>query len=793
MRCAPRSPRQKGPRLRRHRFADRPPSRARGALRPADTVLALGLLALLASGAGPAFGADPPPPAGLAGAVTDSASGQTLSGVRIAVSGVLPSGDGFLRTARTDERGVYRLDDLPAGRFLVRFERAGYDEVEMPVELAAGRVAPLDAALRAAAAVLEELVVTGTALDDPSRLQTGFVALDAAALRAIPGIVESDPLRALQSLPGIAAASDVSSGLYIRGGGPDQTLILMDGVPVYNPTHAFGLFSTFNSDAVGGIDLYKGAYPAAYGGRLGAVLDVDMRQAETARAVRGELGVSLIAARGVVEGRLGDDRWLVAGRRTYLEPILSAIRTEENPIPSYYFYDGNLSYQTARLGGTTTLTLYHGRDDVFVDADEDTRFSVAWGNTVASLRHERPVTDNLDAALLLYSSTYESETSAEVLATPFGVSNDLRDLTAAGRLGLEAGGGHRVSLGLGASWYRVTYRQSFNLDDSIDYGTRPRELFGYAEDRWYLGARTTLRGGLRARHISDGDRLLVEPRLAVSHDLDPAWRVKLGLGRYHQYLQLITTEGFTAGDFYLPSDETVDVGRSWQVVAGLEWAPTRHDLVSIEIYETSLDNLLVLDSRSPVDRNQLTAQDIFITGGTGYARGLEVLVRRDLGEVTGWLGYTLGSTRRRFAELNDGAEFPPKYDRRHDVNALLSRRVGAWTLGAAFQYGTGQAFTPAAARYELRDPASGRTDNLSQVLPADRNSARLLPYHRLDLSARRPMRLFGRPAELVVEVFNVYSRRNEWFVQYETEDDVTEATMVRMLPLIPSVGVDLAF
>lgn len=752
-----------------------------------------GAMVLLLAATALAQPAADPPAAILEGTVTATESGAPLADARVTASGQLASGAGFLRTARTDAQGFYRLEDLPPGRIALSVTMRGHDPAELNLDVAGGEVARQDVSLRQTAAVLDELVVTGQALDSEARLQSGFVQLDAATISAIPAIVEADPLRALRALPGVAAASDISSGLYIRGGGPDQTLILMDGVPVYNPTHAFGLFSTFNNDAVGGLDLFKGAYPAAYGGRLGAVLDVNMRQAETPRDVRGEASISLIAARAVVEGRLGDDRWLFAGRRTYLEPLLSAIRTPENPIPSYYFYDLNLHYQTPRLGGTTTLTLYHGTDDVFADISDNTNISVIWGNTVASLRHERALSDNLEAMLQVYSSRYDSKSTAEVLATPFAVGNDLHDVTTTGRLALEAGRGHRLSLGAGLSWFDIGYRQSFNLDDQIDYGTRPREFFTYLEDRWYLGPRTTLRGGARVRHISDGDRLLVEPRLSVTREVHPDWRAKLGFGRYHQYLQLITTEGFSAADFYLPSDETVDLGRSWQVVAGLEWTPSRHDLVSIEIYETNLTNLLVLDDRSPVDRNNLTAEDIFVTGGTGYARGLEVLVRRDVGPVTGWVGYTLGTARRQFDELNQGREFVPKYDRQHDVSVLLSRRLGAWTIGSVFQYGTGQAFTPAAARYQLRDPASGRTDSLNQVLPADRNSARLLPYHRLDVSAKRPIRLFGRPAELAIEVFNIYSRRNEWFVQYETDDAVTEATMVRMLPLIPSVGVTFAF
>jgi len=762
------------------------PTVARGSW--SQRFLAATILLILGAGAAPARA----PAATLLGTITDADQGFPVGLALVHLSGQTAAGERLDRTAEADPEGLFRLDGLPAGAYLLEVDYPGYATARLEVTLAAGERRAVDIAVVSTAVQVDELVVTAAPVDEDALIQTGFVSLDAAALDAIPGIVEADPLRALQALPGVSAASDVSSGLYIRGGGPDQTLVLMDGMPVYNPTHAFGLFSTFNNDAVDAVDLFKGAYPAAYGGRLGAVLDVGMRQAET-RRVRGELGVSLIAARGLVEGRLGDDRWLVAGRRTYLEPILSAIRTEENPIPSYYFYDLNASYGTRRLGGETTVTAYHGRDDVFVDADDDTRIDLVWGNTVVGLRHDRPLGATLDGTLQLYTSSYQSETRAEFLATPVTAANDLHDLTVRGQLDWRPGGGHTLSLGAGSSWYDVSYRQQFNLDQQIDYGATPRESFAFLEDRWTFGRGTTVRGGLRLRHIDDGDRVLLEPRLAVSHPLDPAWRVKLGLGRYHQYLQLVTTEGFTAGDFYLPIDETADVGRSWQVVAGVEWTPSPADLVSVEIYDTGLDDLVVFDDRAPVDQAGFTAEEIFVTGGSGWARGVEVLLRRDLGQVTGWVGYTLGWTRRSFAELNGGREFPPKYDRRHDVNILTSWRTGDWTLGASFRYGTGQAFTPAAARYQLRDPGSGRTDEIGQILPAARNSGRLLPYHRLDLSARRPIRLLGRPAELVIEIFNVYSRRNEWFVQYEDEGPVTEATVVQMLPLIPSVGVNLEF
>jgi hypothetical protein len=346
---------------------------------------------------------------------------------------------------------------------------------------------------------------------------------------------------------------------------------------------------------------------------------------------------------------------------------------------------------------------------------------------------------------------------------------------------------------MGSSWYDFTYRQTFNQDILIDYGSQPRELFAFIEDRWFPSDRTTIRTGLRTRYISDGERLLLEPRLSVSQSVGPGIRIKVGAGIYNQYLQLVTTEGFSAGDFYLPIDETANLGNSWQVVVGTEWEFNASDLLSVEVYNNQLTDLVELDTTVPVDQSSTAAEDVFVTGGTGHARGVEIFARRKMGNLTGWLGYTQGWTQRRFTELNDGVAYRPKYDRRHDINAILSYRTGRWTLSGSFRYATGQAFTPAAARYLLRDPATGDFPDTGQVLPASRNSARLLPYHRLDLSARRDFWLFGLPAELVIEIFNVYNRRNEWFVQYSLGSETVEADMVRMLPLIPSVGVNIEF
>ncbi|MEJ2722010.1 MAG: hypothetical protein P8181_12865, partial [bacterium] len=570
-------------------------------------------------------------------------------------------------------------------------------------------------------------------------------------------------------------------------------LVLLDGVPVYNPTHALGFFSTFNADAVGNVTLYKGAYPAEHGGRLGAVLDVQSRDPAPAGNFGGVGGISTIAARVTAEGALGTSRWLIGGRRTYLEPLLSAVRSEENPVPSYYFYDLNGKFTTRKDNDWLIFGGYAGRDVVGIDLAAEGNIDISWGNRVVSGSYNRILGESLVGTLLVSGSEYESTTDGSVFGTSIVVDNRLRDGTIRGDLDWHTGEAHRIRGGAQASVYDFWYRQIFNKDAQVDYGNRPYEFSVYADDQWRVRTGTTLRLGLRSRYITEGGRLLWEPRFSAGQVLGGSWRVKAAAGVYNQYLQLVSTEGFSFGDFYVPIDETATPGRSIQVVVGTDFTPSLRYQLSVEGYYTDLEHLVTFNTNSPVDQTSTATADLFYTGGVGYATGIEFFAQRRTGAWTGWVGYTLGWTRRKFTEVNGGGSFPPKYDRRHDINGVVGYRRGKWTYGAAFVYGTGQAYTPASARYGLRDPATGIIPEGGRVLPASKNSARLLPYNRLDVSVMRDFKAWGSDAQWFVQVFNLYSRRNEWFVQYGEEDGAVKVEVVKMLPIIPSVGLNFKF
>ena len=618
--------------------------------------------------------------------------------------------------------------------------------------------------------------------DEIVQLNSEEVSVERVNLRAqpvqqLPGLGEADLLRSLQLLPGVQAVSDLSSRLYVRGGGPDQTATLLDDIPLYNSSHLFGLFSTFNLDAIEKVNLYKGAYPAPYGRTLGAVLDVSSREGNR-QHFSGRGGVSLIASRLLAEGPVGQGSWMMAGRRTYLEPVLSAVRSFDIDIPvNYYFYDFNGTVNQRWGDDTFAVSTYWGQDDLRLDVetDYDSFVDMRWGNRAANARWTRVFSPTLFGHFMAAGSSYESVIALRFLDAPVRIANSIRDWSLKGDVDYLANRQHTLSLGLLATLFEFRFTRSFNERTQLDLRQEPVLLEGYVQDEWRLGPTTQVQLGGRGTYFSTGSRWHFAPRLSLSQALSDKIRVKAAGGVYRQHLQLITTEAFSGGDLWVPLDSTVEPGRSYQAVTGVEWNPSPRYQLSVDAYYTALANLVTVDTELPDENEETYSDAIFNSGGTGWSSGVEVFLQRRSGALTGWIGYALGWTRRTFPELNDGQPFPAKHDRRHDLSFVASYEVGSWRLGAHLAYANGQAFTPVA------EP------------PAQRNSARLQPYHRLDVSASRSFALRGIASEFYVQIFNVYSRRNEWFVQLDSVEPQVDPRKIEQLPIIPTLGFNFSF
>lgn len=735
----------------------------------------------------------------LSGFVSSRDDGERLPHATVALS------DLNLAT-QTNADGYYALTGVPAGRHLLTAFYVGHEVFRDSVDVIEAQDLRFDISMASEAIQLQETVVSAESglIEDELRQLPSVVTMPMANLQQLPAMGETDLLRALHMLPGVQAASDMSSGLYVRGGGPDQTGILLDQVRLYNPSHAFGFFSTFNPDAIKDVTFYKGAYPARYGGSLGAVLDVQNRDGNRNEfATRG--GVSLISSRLVTEGPIGNGSWMLAGRRTYIDPVLKAIQGADDELDGlgYYFYDLNARINTQITpNDNLTISAYGGDDDLDVavaDGTDSLAFNLRWGNRALTGRWTHVFSPELFGRLIALYSTYDSDISVDFLGTPIAIHNRVRDLTFKGDVDYFASPEHTIRSGVDLTLFRFDYGFQFDqYEDNLLI--EPFLLSVYTQDEWQISPLTEARLGLRGSYYEEGSRWALNPRASISHLLQDNVRVKLAGGRYQQFLQLVSAEGFSGGDSWVPLDETVEPGRSWQIVSGIEWDTSPGTRLSSEVYYTDLANLVVLDDEAEENREQSTSEDVFKTGGTGYATGWEVFAEKRDGRLRGWLGYTLGWTRRTFPEVDEGREFPPKYDRRHDVSATATYRFapvcatcGRWSLNFNFVYGTGQAFTPAAARYTLRDPATNQP--VDRLLGARRNTARLLPYHRLDIGVRRTLKLFGDgvDAEVYLQIFNFYNRRNEWFIEYNPEDPNDKPNVVNQMPVLPTFGFDFRF
>ena len=734
----------------------------------------------------------------LSGFVRDRSDGERLPNAAVAIA-VADRELGAL----TNSEGYYAIPAIPPGTWVVTASYIGYTTHQDTLALTAGQALRWDIELNRQALELGEVVVEAeaTAVESDVNQRPSVVAMPVADLQQMAAMAEPDLLRSLQLLPGVQAASDFSSGLYVRGGGPDQTAILLDQMRLYNPSHAFGFFSTFNPDAIKNVTLYKGTYPAQYGGSLSAVLDVQNRDGNRRDfSTRG--GVSLITSRLMSEGPLGQGSWMVAGRRTYIDPVLRAVRRSTDDLNGlgYWFYDVNAKVNT-QLGPNDNLMLsaYGGNDHLDIsasagstrsDSTNTLSFGNNWGNGALTGRWTHVFSPALFGRVMALYSRYQSDITLNLFGTPIAVRNRVREVSVQGDLDYFAAAAHTLRAGVGVTFFRFDYGVRFDQYEN-DQLVRPYLVSAYLQDDWQVTPLTEARLGLRGTYYEEGGHLSLNPRFSLSRVLGEGWRVKLAGGSYRQYLQLVSSEGFSGGDLWLPLDETVEPGRSYQGVAGLEWEPSSRYRLSLETYYTDLANLVVLDEEREENYEPETSEDVFKTGGTGYATGMELFAEKRGGRLTGWLGYTLGWTRRAFPDIDGGQTFPPKYDRRHDVSLTAAYRLDRWTWTANFSYGTGQAYTPPAARYTLRDPASDRP--IDRLLAARRNTARLLPYHRLDVGMRWAFGLFGADVEFYLQIFNAYNRRNEWFVQYDPEDATEQPIVVKMLPIVPTFGFDFRF
>lgn len=758
----------------------------------------------------------------ISGYLTDAADAEPLLSATVLD---VESGEGAL----ANTYGFYSLT-LPKGttKATLRVSYVGYQTEERVVELR-GEDVTVNVGLNAAADLQTVEVVAsqgGERIEEQTQMSRNEIPVE--QIKRIPALLgEVDVMRTLQLLPGVQSGGEGTTGLYVRGGSPDQNLILLDGVPIYNASHVLGIFSVFNADALRSVTLTKGGFPARYGGRLSSVLEINMKEGNL-NEWEGEGALGLISSKLTLSGPLKKGRTsiLFSGRRTYADliakPIIRRSSGEADVDLSLYFYDLNGKIQHKVNDKHRLYLSFYMGEDVFGTRVEEGQSvfggGTDWGNIVSSARWNWQISPQLfmnttatyskfDIDIRALQGDRESNFEAAYLSGiwDFGGKVDFDYVPNPDHYVRFGGGWTNHRYRPGAVTLELTNEGESNLDTLL--GARSvysNEFQAYIEDDMRITDRLKANAGLHFSAFStDGTWYTsLQPRLGLRYLLPGDASLKAGFSTMQQYVNLLTSEALSLpSDLWVPSTARIRPQQSWQIALG--GAKTLHDKyeISIEGFYKQMQNVISYkEGASFLDDVTNDWQDK-VTQGDGEAYGAEFLIQKKEGRFTGWIGYTLSWNWRQFDEINAGERFPFRYDRRHDLSIVgnynLSEKV--W-LSGAFVYGTGNAISLPTFTYR---PTS-RPDTWSGEVETgvEKNSFRMTDYHRLDLSIsfRKQKRRYLRT--WVVGVYNAYSHQNPYFIASSTElncsngGSCTEERKLKeysLLPIIPSVSYQFKF
>ncbi|MBI3982125.1 MAG: TonB-dependent receptor [Gemmatimonadetes bacterium] len=622
--------------------------------------------------------------------------------------------------------------------------------------------------------------------------QPSTVTLTAEEIRRAPSVLEADVIRAIQLLPGTIAKNDYSIGYNVRGGESDQNLVQLDGVPIFNPSHVGGLFSTFDADAIARTDFLTGGFPAGSSGRLSSVLDIGLRPGNE-ESLHGSAHVSLLSSKLLLDGPLpGPGTFLASVRRTYVDAVVSAFTREVLP---YYFTDAVAKvHLPTGPGGFVSLTGYWGRDALdlpLVDSGETrdpVNLGLGWGNRLLGLSWRTTAV----------GVPVEARAAVSAFSTTLGLLPNLARFDNSARLHLAnvaieplSGGRHTLRGGMGVESYRMAYDISSPTLGTTFLSTRYQTTVwsAFVDHQWSPGP-LRLRPGLRMEHVPEAGFTGLSPRAALKLFLNPSLAVTGSAGRYFQAIHSIRDQELpvTLFEFWIGADQYVPVARSDHAVLGVEaWKGAEFQL-TVEGYRKTFTNLV-----TPNRANNLRVRGDEFLPVSGNAWGVDVLLRRHAGRVRGWIAYTFGNAERRVA----GVTYPPAHDRRHTLNVVFQAPgpLGS-DLAVRWGYGSPLPYTAWVGQWEHRvynatDHAFD--DSFTEPIAGPINGARYPLYSRLDLGFRWQFRKWGARWEPYLQIANAYNRRNAFLYYFDFDDVPPTRTGVSQLPFLPTFGIEVRF
>ncbi|MGG9962852.1 TonB-dependent receptor [Ferruginibacter sp. SUN106] len=761
----------------------------------------------------------------ISGYIRDSLNGETLIGASIAVQGIT-------KGISSNQYGFYSIT-LEAGEYFFICSYIGYQPKIIAVKLDGDK--QLNFNVLPKIALSQEVVVSSKKRDaNVKNAQMGKFTLPIEQIKSIPAFLgEVDLLKTIQLLPGIRNAGEGSAGLYVRGGGPDQNLILLDDAPVYNTGHLFGFFSIFNSDAIKNVTLIKGGMPAQYGGRLSSVLDIAMKEGNNQK-FQVEGGLGLIASRLSIQGPIKKDKasFIVSARRTYIDALTKPFisKTSQFYGSGYYFYDLNakVNYRFSEKD-RLYLSGYFGRDVFdFVNGRQSLNVNIPWGNATGTLRWNHVFNNKLFGNTTAVYNDYNFAFKAAQNNFEIKLASGIRDVSLKQDFDLYPFTGHKIKFGGIFTYHKFTPSVVSGKQDSVVFKPNnaqtkfANEAAVYIQDDWEISDKVKINAGLRYSMFQqigaykiyktddNGNRLDstvykggqavktyggLEPRVTLRYALNDETSLKASVTRNLQYIHLVSNAGTTLPtDIWVPSTYKVKPQISYLYAAGLfkNFKDNMYE-TSLELYYKQMENQI--EYKEGYTPNTLEDTENFFAFGKGWSYGSELFINKTKGKLTGWIGYTLSWTWRKFAALNFGEKYPAKYDRRNDLSVVAMYELNKkWKLSAAFVYGSGNAATLPQRFYIV---GGVLTQEYSRI-----NEYRLPAYHRLDLSAiLTPKKNIKRKwkSEWVFSVYNAYSRQNPYFIYFDQSGSAyngsltIQAKQVSLFPIIPAVTWNFKF
>jgi len=772
----------------------------------------------------------------ISGYVQDDDTGEKLVGANIYDI------DKLLGTT-SNAYGFYSMT-LPKGQTKIKFSFIGYKAQIMEIDLV--KNIHLNVELKTSAE-LSEIEVTADRIDrDVKSTQMSSIKLSVKKIEELPALLgEVDVIKALQLLPGVQSGTEGASGLYVRGGGPDQNLILLDGTPVYNASHLFGFFSVFNTDAINNIELIKGGFPARYGGRLSSVLDIGLKEGNM-KKIKGSVFIGLISAKATIEGPIIKDKtsFIVSARRTYLDylaqPLIKLASEDGDVNQGYFFYDINakINHKISNKD-RLYLSVYTGEDkfyrnvapyDYLYDGKiytEESKSGLGWGNITSAFRWNRQWNDKLFGNTTITYSNYnfnvndfqqsiiETDTGNVTKLNSLKYLSGIEDYTAKFDFDYLPHPDHYIKFGAsnifhtfkpGVSVYKIEGVETTKVDTTMgESRIQANEYAFYIEDDYKISGVLKANIGLHYSGFYVNDKLYhsLQPRISLRYLLSENWSAKISYAKMSQYIHLLTNNNIgLPTDLWVPTTDRILPQQSHQVAAGIATVFNDKYQLSVEGYYKTMDNLIEYkDGASFMGTNE--GWEDKVEQGKGWSYGGELFLEKKMGIFTGWIGYTLSWTNRQFDNINNGEIFPYKYDRRHDISVVLSVPLGeTWNLSASWVYGTGTAHTLPTERY-FGDGNSGYSGLYGGGISSQnsglfggeishvdgRNSIRAADYHRLDVNFSKKQKIKYGDMTFNIGVYNAYNRKNPfyYYIGYDKKGN-RALKRVSLFPFIPSIS-----